>query len=348
MTATQVPTKPGSRRPRPSLSGTSTTVYIVLALVILVIAFAVLGPEGRFLSLTNLQAIGRNSAELMLLAVGLTFVLGAGHIDLSVGANLVLSSVVSATVILRLAGSDAEVAAGSYPNAGVAIAVGVLAALVTGTAVGVVNGLLVTRLRVNSFVVTLGTMGIATGSAQVITNGSNVPNLPLTLQSGIGLRTLAAVPVPLVVSLVAGAIGVALMTQTAFGRHGLAIGSASSAARRAGVNVGGTTVAVFALSGLLAGAAGVLDLTRFGTTALSGHETDVLQALSAVIIGGTSLFGGRASVAGSVVATFIPTVLLAGFVMVGVAPFYQGIAIGVVLILAVWIDGLRRGQLVPR
>jgi ribose transport system permease protein len=224
----------------------------------------------------------------------------------------------------------------------------VLAALVTGTAVGVVNGLLVTRLRVNSFVVTLGTMGIATGSAQVITNGSNVPNLPLTLQSGIGLRTLAAVPVPLVVSLVAGAVGVALMTQTAFGRHGLAIGSASSAARRAGVNVSGTTVAVFALSGLLAGAAGVLDLTRFGTTALSGHETDVLQALSAVIIGGTSLFGGRASVAGSVVATFIPTVLLAGFVMVGVAPFYQGIAIGVVLILAVWIDGLRRGQLVPR
>ena len=348
MTATQAPAKPDSRRPRPSLSGASTTVYILLALIVIIVAFAIVGPDGRFLSLTNLQSIGRNSAGLMLLAVGLTFVLGAGHIDLSVGANLVLSSVVSATLILKLAGSDADVAAGNYPHAGAAIAIGVVAALVTGTVVGLINGLLITRLRVSSFVVTLGTMGIAIGAAQVVTNGSNVPNLPPTLQSGIGLKTFALVPLPLVVSLVAGAIGIALISQTAFGRQALAIGSASGAARRAGVNVDRITVTVFALSGLLAGAAGVLDLTRFGTTALSGHETDMLQALSAVIIGGTSLFGGRASVAGSVIATFIPTVLLAGFVMVGVPPFYQGIAIGVVLILAVWIDGLRRGQLIPR
>jgi ribose transport system permease protein len=325
----------------------STTVYIIVALVVIVAAFALTGPEGRFLSLTNLQAIGRNSAGLLLLAIGLTFVLGAGHIDLSVGANLVLSSVVSATMIVELSGSKSEVAAGLHPNAWFAIAAGVLAALVTGTAVGVINGLLVTRLRVNSFVVTLGTMGIATGAARVITNGSNVPNLPPQLQADIGLRTVAAVPVPLIIALMAGIVGIMVLRHTVFGRHTLAVGSATNAARRAGVNVDRTTMLVFTLAGFLAGAAGFLDITRFGTTAISGHETTMLQALSAVIIGGTSLFGGRASVSGSIFATFIPTVLLAGFVMVGLAPFYQGIAIGAVLIAAVWIDQLRRGRLRP-
>lgn len=98
---------------------------------------------------------------------------------------------------------------------------------------------------------------------------------------------------------------------------------------------------MFVLAGALAGAAGFLDIPRFGTTAISGHETTMLQALSAVIIGGTSLFGGRASVTGSVIATFIPTVLLSGFVMIGVSSFYQSIAIGSVLIIAVWLDQLR-------
>jgi ribose transport system permease protein len=103
-----------------------------------------------------------------------------------------------------------------------------------------------------------------------------------------------------------------------------------------------TTVGVFLLAGTLAGLAGFLDISRFGTTAISGHETTMLQALSAVIIGGTSLYGGRASVLGAVIATFITTVLTAGFVMIGVSSFYQRIAIGVVLIFAVWVDRVRR------
>lgn len=345
------PPKPETRRTAvtsETFTGISTTWYVAAAVVLLVAVFTIVGPEMRFVSLTNLQAIGRNSAGLMLLGIGLAFVLGAGHIDLSVGANLVLSSVVSAKTVLAVSGGSAAAAAGQYANSGLAIIAGLAAGMVTGCLVGLFNGLLVTRLRINSFVVTLGTMGVATGLAQVLTNGANVPYLPPVLQSAIGMRSVLGVPVPLLIALVVGAIAAAVLAWTRFGRHTLAVGSSASGSRRAGVRVEFTTTRVFILCGLMAGIAGFLDITRFGTTAISGHETSMLQALSAVIIGGTSLFGGRASVAGAMVATFIPTVLLAGFVMVGVGSFYQNIAIGLVLIAAVWIDGIRRGQLVPR
>ena len=339
--------QPSSDRGRFSFANVSTTWYVALAVLILVAVFTVVGPDGRFASLTNLQSVGRASAGLMLLAIGLAFVLGAGHIDLSVGANLVLASVVSAKTVLAVTGGSTAAAAGDYSNQGLAMVAGLVAGIASGCLVGALNGLLVTRLRINSFVVTLGTMGIATGAAQVITNGSNVPYLPPSLQSAIGMNAVLGVPVPLVIALVVGIVAAVVLGQTRFGRHTLAIGSSTHGSRRAGVKVERTATKVFVLAGAMAGIAGFLDITRFGTTALSGHETSMLQALSAVIIGGTSLFGGRASVLGAMTATFIPTVLLAGFVMVGVGSFYQNIAIGAVLIIAVWIDGVRRGQLLP-
>jgi ribose transport system permease protein len=350
MTTTAHPTQETTQMPksRVTFTGISTTWYVVAAVIVLIAAFTLIGPEARFLSVPNLQAIGRNSAGLMLLAIGLAFVLGAGHIDLSVGANLVLSSVVSAKVVLAVSGGSANAAAGNYTNGGLAVTAGLAAGVLTGCLVGLFNGMLVTRLRINSFVVTLGTMGIATGIAQVITGGANVPYLPPILQNAIGMRAFLGVPTPLLIAVVVGAIGAAVLSWTRFGRHTLAVGSSASGSRRAGVRVELTTTRVFILAGLTAGLAGFLDITRFGTTALSGHETSILSALSAVIIGGTSLFGGRASVTGAMVATFIPTVLLAGFVMVGVGSFYQHIAIGAVLITAVWIDGVRRGQLTTR
>ncbi|GLW21772.1 monosaccharide-transporting ATPase [Microbispora amethystogenes] len=339
MTATQPTLRAPSNRARAGALMRSTPAYIVVALVALVVVFTIISPEGRFLDATNLQAVGRNSAGLVLLAVGLTFVLGAGHIDLSVGATLVLSSVVAGTVAVDIAGPPS--ASGAFPSAGPAIAVAALAAVVVGGIAGLVNGLLVTKLKVNSFVVTLGTMGVATGAAQVLTNGSNVAGIPPDVQTSFGLNSIAGIPLPLVLAVLVALVAGVVLSQTSAGRHALAIGSSSDGAMRAGVNVQRSTIAVFVISGLMAGIAGFLDITRFGTTAISGHETTMLQALSAVIIGGTSLFGGRASVLGSVLATFIPTMLLAGFVMVGVSSFYQNIAIGAVLIIAVWLDQLR-------
>jgi ribose transport system permease protein len=328
---TAIPTQSGPSRVARSVL-TSTPLYVAVAVVILAAIFALM-TSGNFLSVTNMQSIGRNSAGLILLAIGLAFVLGAGHIDLSVGATLVLSSVVAAKTTAAVA------AAGDIS---LAIALGGLAALVTGTVMGLLNGLLVTKLKINSFVVTLGTMGIGIGAAQVVTNGANVTGLPAQLQGQFGMGTWFGIPLPLLLSLVVGIVAAVILWQTVFGRHTLAVGSAENGARRAGVRVQTTTVGVFVLAGVLSGLAGFLDISRFGTTAISGHETTMLQALSAVIIGGTSLFGGRASVLGAIIATFITTVLTSGFVMIGVSSFYQRIAVGVVLIIAVWVDRVRR------
>jgi ribose transport system permease protein len=323
----------------------TTAFYIGLVVIALFLVFGVLTPNHAFLTIQNAISIGVNSAGLMLLAVGMTYVIASGNIDLSVGAILVLSSVVAARVIITLSGTPEEVVAGIYPNEMPAIALGLLAAILVGAAMGLINGLLVTRLRVNSFVITLGTLGLATGLANVITNGANVPYLPLSLQTAIGLRRILGFPVPLLI-----ALGVAIwawiwLRRTTFGRHVLATGSSRRSARRAGVKTNAVVIQVFLLAGVMAGVAGFLDLTKFGTTAITGHETDMLQALSAVIIGGTSLFGGRASMGGSIVATFIPITLLSGFVMMGIPPFYQYMAVGAILVAAVYIDGLRRGQL---
>jgi ribose transport system permease protein len=326
----------------------TTAFYIGLVVILLFLVFGALTPNHAFLTVPNLISIGVNSAGLMLLAVGMTFVIASGNIDLSVGATLVLSSVVAARVIIALSGTPEEVVAGIYPHETRAIALGFLAALLVGGAMGLLNGLLVTRLRVNSFVITLGTLGLATGMANVITNGANVPYLPLSLQTGIGLRRLWGFPIPLLIALVLAVWGWIWLRRTAFGRHVLAVGSSQKSARRAGVRTNAVVMRVFLLAGIMAGVAGFLDLTRFGTTAITGHETDMLQALSAVIIGGTSLFGGRASMGGSIVATFIPITLLSGFVMIGVPPFYQYMAVGAILIVAVYIDGLRRGQLLEQ
>lgn len=317
----------------------STTFYVLCAVIALVAIFTV-ATGGSFLDPGNLQSIGRNSAGLLLLAVGLTFVLGAGHIDLSVGSTLVLASIVSAQTIVALTSGTSPVFGPA--QVWIAYGIGAIVAVVVGLIAGIANGVLVVKLRINSFVVTLGTMGIILGIAQVITNGSNVSGLPVSIQTGFGVVNWVGVPVSLLAAVVIAILAAILLTQTAFGNHALAIGSSRTSAQRAGVNVARTTLGVFVVAGFMAGAAGFLDITRFATTALSGHGNDILQALSAVIIGGTSLFGGRASVAGSSVATFIPAVLLAGFVGLGVSSFYQGIAIGAVLIIAVWLDRLRR------
>jgi len=323
----------------------TSAAYILLVDLALFGIFWGLTSGNIFISHSNLLSIGLSSSELILLTAAATYVLASANIDLSLGANLVLSSIVSAKVILALSGPRSNVIVGVYHHTGLAVAAGILAALITGTVVGWVNGILITKLRINAFVVTLGTMGIATGVANVITNGTNVAYLPLSLQTGIGLRQILGVPLPLLIALVVAIVAGIWLFRTTFGRYALAVGSSITAARRSGVKADSVTVRIYMLAGFMAGIAGFLDLTRLGTTALAGHDTDMLQALAASIIGGTSLFGGRASMTGAIFASFIPITLLTGFVMMGLQPFYQYIAVGTILIAAMYVDALRRGRL---
>jgi ribose transport system permease protein len=319
-----------------------TEAWILLILIALVVIFGVL-EGGAFFNLSNFGNIAIDASELLLLAVGATFVIITAGIDLSVGAVLVFASVVAAKVMVALAGTPAQVQNGVYPNQGLAIVVGIVLGLLAGLAWGLVNGLLITRLKMPPFIVTLGTLGTALGSALILSGGVNVPFVPPAVQAQIGARLLFGfLPVPVAVAIVVVVLGAIALARTRFGRYTYAIGSNEQAVRKAGINVDMHLIKIYALSGLLAGLAGVIDVARFNTASVGGHTSDNLSAVAAVVIGGTSLFGGTGTIAGTVVGVFIPAILANGFVIEGVQPFWQQVAIGAILILAVFIDQQRR------
>jgi ribose transport system permease protein len=319
-----------------------TEVWILLMLVGLVIIFSVL--EGSvFFNLANFGNIAVDASELLLIAVGTTFVIITSGIDLSVGSVLVFASVVAAKVMVALAGTPAQVQNGIYPNQGLAIVAGIVLGVLAGLLWGIVNGVLITRLKVPPFIVTLGTLGMSLGAALILSGGVNVPFVPPAVQAQIGAGTLLGfLPIPVAVAIVVVVIAALALSRTRFGRYTYAIGSNEQAARKAGINVDMHLIKIYALSGLLAGLAGVMDVARFSTASVGAHTSDNLSAIAGVVIGGTSLFGGAGTIIGTVVGIFIPAILANGFVIQGVQPFWQQVAIGAILILAVFIDQQRR------
>jgi ribose transport system permease protein len=337
---TQVESRPGTPGP-PQRSALQrllgvSTVWIALVLVVLCVLFSVMRPDA-FPTLFTLQTLLIEASVLLVLAVGMTFVIITAGIDLSVGSVLVFAGVIAATLMEALSpGGDA-----SDAGPGVVL-LGLLAALVGGGAWGLLNGLLVARAKIPPLIVTLGSFGAALGAAQLITDGVDVRTVPRALRDGLGFGQTAQVPH--MVALAAGVTlaGAWLLHTTRFGRRTFAVGSNAEAARRAGIPVRGHLVRVYTGVGLLAGLAGFMSLAYFGTTTISGHSTDNLNAIAAVVLGGTSLFGGVGSVFGTVIGVFIPAVLTKGFVIVGVQQFWQPVAISAVLVAAVWFDQVRR------
>ena len=308
------------------------TVWTFLVLLALLAVFAVLRP-GQFATPFNLRNIATDAATLLVLGVGMTYVIIAAGIDLSVGSVLVFSGVAAAKTMLL---SAARRRVGGDPGGRAGWA---------GRRVGwgIVNGFLVAVARIPALIVTLGTFGMALGFAQLLTGGVDVRDVPAALTDTVGNgRLFGTVPWLVVVVAVVTVIAALVLATTRFGRHTYAIGSNPEAARRAGIAVERHLIRVYALSGLMAGLAGVLSLARFTTTTIGGHTTDSLGAIAAVVLGGTSLFGGIGTVAGTVVGVFIPAVLQNGFVILGVQPFWQSVAVGAVLIAAVWADQARR------
>jgi ribose transport system permease protein len=309
---------------------TETTTWTFLILLGIVVGFAVLRFE-QFATVFNFRNIAADASGLLIIAVGMTFVIITAGIDLSVGSVVVFSGVIAAKVMLGIGGEGWG-----------AIGAGLLAGLVAGLAWGVVNGVLVTKARVPPLIVTLGSLGMALGSALLITGGIDVRGVPLELTTTIGIGQLSGVPYVVIIAAVVTAIGAVTLSMTRFGRYTYAIGSNAEAARRAGINVDRHLIKVYGLSGFLAGMAGMVSLARFATTTIGGHSTDNLAAIAAVVLGGTSLFGGIGTVLGTVVGVFIPAVLQNGFVILGVQPFWQQVAVGAILIVAVYIDQLKR------
>jgi ribose transport system permease protein len=325
---------------------TTGGAWVLLLDLALILLFTVLSPDHVFFSVQNLRNQLLNGSEGLLLALAMAMLLGAGLFDLSVGANLVLSSVVGAIVMLAVAGGEAQPlqAAGvvELTNVPVAIVAGFIACLVTGALFGVVNGVLIAYLRVNSLIATLGTLSIGTGLAFVITNGGDIGGLPPEIQSGFGLYRLGGIlPLPALVAIAVAILMWAMFRYTKFGLDTLAIGSSRLAAERAGLKVKRHIVQLAATAGGLAGLAGFINLSHYAATTSLGHASDSLAAVTAAVIGGTALMGGRVSILGTFWGNALAGILISGLVIIGVVAFYQLIAIGTVLIVAVAIDQYR-------
>ena len=313
---------------------TSQTTYVFLALIIAVIFFATQNVEA-FLRPLNIRNIFKGTAVFMVMATAMTYVIIAKGIDLSVGAVLVFSSVAGVKAVFLLSEFSIFIQALG----------GLIAALVAGTCWGIFNGVLIAKLKLPALIVTLGTLGMAQGAALLWTGGFNERGLPLELTDSVGLGRFYGIPYMVLVAAFVALVGGIVLQGTRFGQRTYAIGSNEEAAQRAGIPVVRHLIKLYALSGFCAGLAGALSVARFATTEIGGHVTDNLQVIAGTVIGGTSLFGGVGSVWGTVIGIHIPTMLRNGFIIMGVKPFWQQIAVGGFLILAVYVDQIRRARL---
>jgi ribose transport system permease protein len=311
--------------------------WILLLDVAVVIFFTVASTNHVFWSLQDFQALMLDGTETLLLALGIAMFLGAGAIDISVGSNLVLSSVLGAEVMVHMAGTQG--ARGSR-LLGILV-LGFVVCVVAGTVYGAVNGVIIAYFRVNSLIATLGTAGIGTGIALLITGGNDIGGLPPQIQSDFGLYTVGPVPLPALLAMVIAVVLWAVLRTTRFGVRTLAIGSLRLAAERAGLRVPRHLFSLAILCGVLAGTAGFVDLGHYASTTVNGHSNDALAAITAVVIGGTRLEGGKISIPGALWGTALSVLLLGGLAVIGVASFWQLIAVGTVLIVAVCLDRIR-------
>ncbi len=313
----------------------SSPVWIFLVLIVIAAVFSGLKPH-QFLASFDIKSIFIDASVDLVMAVGMTFVIITAGIDLSVGSVLVFSGVIAVKTM-------SAVSSGSPYAAGWGvIVIGLVAGVAAGMAWGVLQGVIIAKAKLPPFIVTLGGFGAALGLAQVLTKGVDDTSVPTDLSNTIGNGSLGPFPWLVVIAVVIAVIFGLVLTLTRFGRYTFAIGSNAEGARRAGIHVDRHLIAVYALMGLLSGLAGDLSLAHFTTTTLASHNDDNLTVITAVILGGTSLFGGVGSMFGTVVGVLIPVVLDAGLVIVGVQTFWQGVAVGVVLVVAVYADQLRR------
>ncbi len=272
-----------------------------------------------FLSWPNFLNILTASSTIGLLAIGATFVIGAGGLDLSIGSLMALSAIIGAQM---LSGDSLE----PFYIVGACFACGIF--------LGGINGALIGFKKLPAFIVTLGMLSLARGGALILSDGRPIYGLPESIVF-LGQGQIGGIAVPVIVFLAVASLSHLLLTRTSFGRHSIATGDNEIAARNAGIRIGWSRCLLYSFSGLLAALAGLLFMGRVNAADPNAGLTYELTAITAAIIGGTSLTGGRASVIGAVIGALIMGVLQNGLTLLDVPSYYQQVAIGAVLIVAV-------------
>lgn len=294
----------------------------LVGLLVLCLALFIATPD--FLTAGNMLNIGIQASTIAVLAFGMTFVIVAAGIDLSVGSVAALSAMVSASM---------------FTTAGLNGWVALLGGLLTGAACGAASGMATAYGRLPSFIATLAMLSVARGLTLVISDGRPVRTADQVSFLG---GNLGPIPMPIVVLVVAGLVAAFLLNRTVIGRYMYAVGGNTEAARLSGIPVQKVLVIVFALSGLFAGLAGMLLSGRLDSAqpqAAVGYELD---AIAAVVIGGASLAGGVGRISGTLVGALVLVVIRNGLNLLNVSSFWQQVVIGLVIALAVGIDVLRR------
>lgn len=306
-----------------------------VVLIVLLILFSVLSPS--FHSLSSIAILSKHIALLAILAIGMTFVVLAGGIDLSVGSIAGLAGMVTGYLLTQ------GIAFGGTKHFPPLIVV-LLVTIAVSLLVGAINGWLITQASVAPFIATLGTLYIARGAALLISNGKTFPGLAgtdgrhNTALTFIGQGHILGIPVPVGLALIIFAIAAVCATKTRLGRHIYGVGGNERAARLAGINISRVKMATYLFSAACAGLVGIIIASQLESAHPATGETFELNAIAAVVLGGTSLMGGRGSITGSLIGACVIGVLADGLVMLGVSEFWQMVIKGVVIVLAVAID----------
>jgi ribose transport system permease protein len=303
------------------------TVGPSLALVLMIIIFSVLSPY--FLTRANVTNVLVQSAPLLILGTGQTFALLMGGLDLSQGSVISLVSVVSGSVMLEHS-----------------FAAGALAGLGAGLTIALINGLLIGRARIQPFIVTLGTLYVAAGMAMVYSGGTSIFGLPkpdVDYFFWLGGGFVGPIPVPVIIAVFLIGIAHVVLTRTPFGRYVYAIGSSETVAVMSGIEVGRVKIFIFLISGGCAAIAGFLMSGRvISGQPLLGAGDILLQSIGAVIIGGTSIFGGQGGALRTVLGVLVIAFMVNGLNLLAIQTFAQQVIVGAIIILSVWVNSLRR------
>lgn len=295
-----------------------SSYFVYIAFILIFVVMAILLRDDGFLEGQNLLNIILQTAPITVMAVGTVFVLSTGEIDLSLGAVVALAALVAA-IELRDHG----------------LVIGIAADLATGLVVGLVNGVLVTKLRLPSFLVTLGMMGLVTGLAQQITGLQAVPTVNIYFNGLFGSGSIAGISTLIIWSVVVVLVGHFIYRHTKPGAHVLAAGDNARAARVSGIKVDRIKIGVMMASGLCAALAGLLYTGRLHGATYTLGSSDLLTVIAAVVVGGTRLFGGKGSVVGAVVGSIILGMLNNGLILAGLNDSQQQIARGLIILIAV-------------